>query len=90
MRDFLSLQRNAALDLLETKRIDTHAFRKARYKLFSGDIDDISVVTRWLESQPDWTDDEFHNPDFVLEDMRDQELLAREARTYERELREIL
>jgi hypothetical protein len=84
--EYLGLLRNRGLELCEC--IDTHSYKKARWTLYAGDVDQLQTVIRWLEEQPDWSDVEFWTPDCMKEEMREQEMLARDARKYERSIGE--
>jgi hypothetical protein len=80
--EYLGLLRSHGLELCECKRIDAHAYHKARYTLYGGEVDDLRTVIEWLEAQPDWTDFEFFLPDCCKEEIREQEMLGREVRRY--------
>lgn len=78
--------RRYGLSLCETKRIDSYAYHKARYRLYEGDENVQRAVIAWLEEQPDWTDAEFMHPGWVLEEYRDMEMIDRESRAYKRSI----
>jgi hypothetical protein len=45
-------------------------------------IEEAQVIINWLDAQPDWTEAEMMLPDFCREELRDQEMLDRECRSY--------
>jgi hypothetical protein len=87
--EYLGLLRNRGLELCETKRLDTHAYKKARYALYAArNVDKLDTVIDWLKQQPDWTETEFLAPEFVREEMREQEMLGRDVRRYMNSIKE--
>jgi hypothetical protein len=87
--EYLGLLRERGMALCETKRLDTYSYKKARYTLYAArNVEKLNVVIGWLEQQPDWSESEFLAPRWVLEEMREQEMLRRDVRRYMNSIKE--
>lgn len=86
-RRHLIARRDYGLELTEIKAIDAYEYSKSRYRLYEGrTLEDVEKVIAWLEMQDDWDDAEWKAPDWAKREMREQNMIAREAREYEKSI----